>query len=96
MVWLPHTDILNVDDFCPAQFYMVMAVHALSIFVGVMLGFWMGYRATSKILAESWEMYVDTPCLHLLRLLLEILTQTAHLQNELLPLVCAISLNRTL
>eukprot|EP01083_Nonionella_stella_P223488 796435_1 len=56
MVWLPHTDILNINDFCPSQFYFVMALHAVTIFCGVMMGFWMGYHATSKILAESWEM----------------------------------------
>eukprot|EP01083_Nonionella_stella_P013435 37827_1 len=56
MVWIPHTDILNIEDFCPSQFYFIMAVHAATIFVGVMTGFWMGYHATSKILAESWEM----------------------------------------
>jgi len=55
MVWLPHSNLLDIDDFCPEQFYTVMAVHAITVFVGVMLGFGMGYRATSKILAESWE-----------------------------------------
>merc|ERR1712129_228327 len=33
-----------------------MAVHAITIFIGVMIGFWMGYKATQKILNEAWEM----------------------------------------
>ena len=57
MVWIPHTDILNIEDFCPSQFYFVMAVHAFTIFIAVCIGFRMGYHATSKILNESWEMY---------------------------------------
>ena len=56
MAVLPHGDVLDVDDFCPASFYPVMALHAITIFIGLIAGFWCGHIATSKILAESWEM----------------------------------------